>query len=69
MLLEDGGQRSRTGGLSVTLAGSDGHVLGGGVAGILTAAAPVQVCLPLNYVFVSQFQKLVTCLGILLISS
>ncbi|XP_057492333.1 AT-hook motif nuclear-localized protein 10-like [Actinidia eriantha] len=43
MLLEDGGQRSRTGGLSVTLAGPDGHVLGGGVAGILTAAAPVQV--------------------------
>ncbi|GFY87667.1 AT hook motif DNA-binding family protein [Actinidia rufa] len=42
MLLEDGGQCSRTGGLSVTLAGPDGHVLGGGVAGILTAAAPVQ---------------------------
>ncbi|PSS00347.1 AT-hook motif nuclear-localized protein [Actinidia chinensis var. chinensis] len=43
MLLEDGGQRSRTCGLSVTLAGPDGCVLGGGVAGILTAAAPVQV--------------------------
>ncbi|GFZ09517.1 AT hook motif DNA-binding family protein [Actinidia rufa] len=42
MLLEDGGQRSRTCGLSVTLAGPDGCVLGGGVAGILTAAAPVQ---------------------------
>ncbi|XP_059645253.1 AT-hook motif nuclear-localized protein 10-like isoform X2 [Cornus florida] len=40
---EFGGQRSRTGGLSVLLAGSDGHVLGGGVAGLLTAASPVQV--------------------------
>ncbi|XP_052196333.1 AT-hook motif nuclear-localized protein 10-like isoform X2 [Diospyros lotus] len=43
MLLESGGQRSRTGGLSVLLAGPDGRVLGGGVAGLLTAAAPVQV--------------------------
>lgn len=33
----------RTGGLSVELAGSDGHVLGGVVAGILMAASPVQV--------------------------
>ena len=63
MLLEDGGQRSRTGGLSVTLAGSDGHVLGGGVAGILTAAAPVQVCL-----FLSS-KNLLLGLGILLIRS
>ncbi|KAG0473896.1 hypothetical protein HPP92_015235 [Vanilla planifolia] len=38
-----GGQRSRTGGLSISLAGPDGRVLGGGVAGILTAASPVQV--------------------------
>lgn len=43
MLLDSGGQRSRTGGLSVLLAGPDGRVLGGGVAGLLTAAAPVQV--------------------------
>lgn len=39
-----GGQHSRTGGLSVSLAGPDGRVLGGGVAGLLTAASPVQVC-------------------------
>ncbi|GAB4828470.1 hypothetical protein Ancab_035467 [Ancistrocladus abbreviatus] len=43
LLSESGGQRSRTGGLSVSLAGPDGRVLGGGVAGLLTAAAPVQV--------------------------
>ncbi|XP_008787037.2 AT-hook motif nuclear-localized protein 10-like [Phoenix dactylifera] len=43
MLSENGGQRSRTGGLSVCLAGPDGRVLGGGVAGLLTAASPVQV--------------------------
>ncbi|KAJ8501024.1 hypothetical protein OPV22_011576 [Ensete ventricosum] len=43
LLSESGGQRSRTGGLSVSLAGTDGRVLGGGVAGQLTAASPVQV--------------------------
>ncbi|KAK6939179.1 PPC domain [Dillenia turbinata] len=43
LLTESGGQRSRTGGLSVSLAGPDGRVLGGCVAGLLTAAAPVQV--------------------------
>nr|DAD46490.1 TPA_asm: hypothetical protein HUJ06_016427 [Nelumbo nucifera] len=47
LLSESGGQRSRTGGLSVSLAGPDGRVLGGGVAGLLTAASPVQVCLSL----------------------
>lgn len=40
---ENNGSRSRTGGLSVSLAGSDGRVLGGGVAGMLMAATPVQV--------------------------
>lgn len=43
LLSENDGQRSRTGGLSVCLAGPDGRVLGGGVAGLLTAASPVQV--------------------------
>ncbi|KAK8939144.1 hypothetical protein KSP39_PZI011425 [Platanthera zijinensis] len=38
----DGG-RSRTGGLSVSLAGPDGRVVGGGVAGLLLAASPIQV--------------------------
>ncbi|XAR70622.1 hypothetical protein NMG60_11027535 [Bertholletia excelsa] len=40
---ESDGSRSRTGGLSVSLAGSDGRVLGGGVVGMLMAATPVQV--------------------------
>uniref|UniRef100_A0A5B6ZMP8 AT-hook motif nuclear-localized protein n=1 Tax=Davidia involucrata TaxID=16924 RepID=A0A5B6ZMP8_DAVIN len=43
LLSEVGGHRSRTGGLSVSLAGPDGRVLGGCVAGVLTAASPVQV--------------------------
>ncbi|GJM91542.1 hypothetical protein PR202_ga07922 [Eleusine coracana subsp. coracana] len=43
LLAEDGDTRSRTGGLSVALAGSDGRVLGGCVAGMLLAATPVQV--------------------------
>ncbi|CAK9313267.1 unnamed protein product [Citrullus colocynthis] len=43
LLSENGGQRSRTGGLSVSLSGPDGRVLGGGVAGLLTALSPVQV--------------------------
>lgn len=43
LLSENDGQRSRTGGLSVSLSSSDGRVLGGCVAGLLTAACPVQV--------------------------
>ncbi|XP_030527044.1 AT-hook motif nuclear-localized protein 10-like [Rhodamnia argentea] len=43
LLSDNGGHRSRTGGLSVSLSGPDGRVLGGGVAGLLTAASPVQV--------------------------
>ena len=42
-LSNGGGPRSRGGGLSVSLAGPDGRVLGGGVAGVLIAASPVQV--------------------------
>ncbi|GLT91206.1 hypothetical protein SLE2022_091060 [Rubroshorea leprosula] len=37
------GNRRGVGSLSVSLAGSDGRVLGGGVAGMLTAASAVQV--------------------------
>nr|XP_004231638.1 AT-hook motif nuclear-localized protein 10 [Solanum lycopersicum] len=40
---ESGGERIRTGGLGVLLAGADGQALGGGVAGVLTAASAVQV--------------------------
>ncbi|KAL6182055.1 hypothetical protein ACLB2K_043478 [Fragaria x ananassa] len=40
---EIGGTRSRSGGMSVSLASPDGRVVGGGVAGLLVAASPVQV--------------------------
>ena len=40
---DNSGMKSRTGGLSVSLAGPDGRVIGGGVAGLLTAAGPIQV--------------------------
>ncbi|KAG7620164.1 PPC domain [Arabidopsis suecica] len=40
---DSGGTRSRTGGMSVSLASPDGRVVGGGLAGLLVAASPVQV--------------------------
>ncbi|KAM0897950.1 hypothetical protein ACQ4PT_022243 [Festuca glaucescens] len=43
LLAEDGDTRSRTGGLSVALAGRDGRIVGGSVAGMLMAATLVQV--------------------------
>lgn len=43
MPTEVGGTRSRSGGMSVSLASPDGRVVGGGVAGLLVAASPVQV--------------------------
>ncbi|XP_052170400.1 AT-hook motif nuclear-localized protein 1-like [Diospyros lotus] len=43
MPAETGGIRNRSGGMSVSLASPDGRVLGGGVAGLLVAASPVQI--------------------------
>jgi hypothetical protein len=40
---ENGGTKGRSGGMSVSLAGPDGRVVGGGLAGLLVAAGPVQV--------------------------
>ncbi|GJW36450.1 AT-hook motif nuclear-localized protein 1-like protein [Tanacetum coccineum] len=40
---ESGGIRNRSGGMSVSLASPDGRVVGGGVAGLLVAAGPVQI--------------------------
>ncbi|KAK4740687.1 hypothetical protein SAY87_024275 [Trapa incisa] len=37
------GTMSRSGGMSISLAGPDGRVLGGGLGGLLIAAGPVQV--------------------------
>ncbi|KAM7531644.1 hypothetical protein LguiB_035054 [Lonicera macranthoides] len=42
-ICENGGVKSRTGGLSVSLAGPDGRVIGGGIAGLLMAASPIQI--------------------------
>ncbi|KAL2516818.1 AT-hook motif nuclear-localized protein 1 [Abeliophyllum distichum] len=42
---ETGGMRHRSGGMSVSLASPDGRVVGGGVAGLLVAAGPVQIVL------------------------
>uniref|UniRef100_A0A7N0V3W5 AT-hook motif nuclear-localized protein n=1 Tax=Kalanchoe fedtschenkoi TaxID=63787 RepID=A0A7N0V3W5_KALFE len=40
---DNGATRSRSGGMSVSLASPDGRVIGGGVAGLLVAASPVQI--------------------------
>lgn len=45
METENIGSRGRSGGMSVSLAGPDGRVVGGGVAGLLIAATPIQVTL------------------------
>ncbi|KAL6979587.1 hypothetical protein U1Q18_021245 [Sarracenia purpurea var. burkii] len=45
LVSESGEAHSRTGGLSVSLCSPDGHVIGGGIGGILIAASPVQVIL------------------------
>ncbi|CAI9280244.1 unnamed protein product [Lactuca saligna] len=56
MVCESDGQRSRTGGLSVSLSGPNGRVLGGNVAGLLTAASPVQMIVG-SFVPASQKQR------------
>jgi len=43
MPTENGFTKSRSGGMSISLAGPDGRVMGGGLAGLLVAAGPVQV--------------------------
>lgn len=42
-LNENGGPKGMSGGMTVSLAGPDGRVLGGGLAGMLLAAGSVQV--------------------------
>jgi hypothetical protein len=62
LLAEDGDTRSRTGGLSVALAGSDGRIVGGCVAGMLMAATPVQVLY--SYMVVHPSFPFSKCAGI-----
>lgn len=55
MPTQNGGTNSRSGGMSVSLAVPNGHVLGG-LAGLLVAAGPVQVKpLPWNNKFVGIY--------------
>ena len=57
---ETGGIRNRSGGMSVSLASPDGRVVGGGVAGLLVAASPVQVltlCFCLTYSSSASFKE------------
>lgn len=51
MPTENQGTRSRSGGMSVSLSSPDGRVVGGGVAGLLVAAGPVQVSFPHSMLF------------------
>ncbi|KAL0299430.1 UNVERIFIED_CONTAM: AT-hook motif nuclear-localized protein 1 [Sesamum radiatum] len=54
---DNGVTKSRSGGMSVSLAGPDGRVLGGGLAGMLVAAGPVQVVIGSFLPGVQQEQK------------
>ncbi|KAG5616731.1 hypothetical protein H5410_016555 [Solanum commersonii] len=40
---DNGVTKSRSGGMSVSLSGPDGQVMGGGLAGMLVAAGPIQI--------------------------
>ncbi|RWV90512.1 hypothetical protein GW17_00047275 [Ensete ventricosum] len=59
MLTGNGGSRSRTGGLSISLSSPDGRVIGGGVAGLLIAATPVQVTAILICCIICTFVKVI----------
>ena len=43
LVVEEGGTRTRSGGLCIALCGPDHRVIGGSVSGVLTAAGTVQV--------------------------
>lgn len=43
LVIEEGGSRTRSGGLCIALCGPDHRVIGGSVGGVLTAAGTVQV--------------------------
>lgn len=53
---DNGLAKSRSGGMSVSLAGPDGRVLGGGLAGMLIAAGPIQVSV-LSYIVMQSDAK------------
>lgn len=51
---EANGVTTKTGGLSISLVGPDGRVVGGSVAGWITAANPIQVSVNLLYILVNS---------------
>lgn len=53
MSSDNGVTKSRSGGMSVCLLGPDGRVIGGGLAGVLMAAGPVQVRIKILDEFIS----------------
>ncbi|XP_019059314.1 PREDICTED: AT-hook motif nuclear-localized protein 7-like [Tarenaya hassleriana] len=57
VITEIGGVRNKTGGLSISLAGPDGRVIGGVVAGVLTASSPIQVVIGSFLTFGARPQK------------
>lgn len=56
MPTENGGTRGRSGGMSISLAGPNGKIIGGGLAGMLIAAAPVQVT-QFDYIYQKHIYK------------
>ena len=59
MLLEEGGTRTRSGGLCIALCGPDHRVIGGSVGGVLTAAGTVQVMKSMHDISSNRSQNLV----------
>ncbi|XP_010558963.1 PREDICTED: AT-hook motif nuclear-localized protein 7-like isoform X2 [Tarenaya hassleriana] len=57
VITEIGGIWNKTGGLSVSLAGPDGRVIGGVVDGVLTASSPIQVVIGSFLTFGAKPQK------------
>ncbi|XP_023553233.1 AT-hook motif nuclear-localized protein 1-like [Cucurbita pepo subsp. pepo] len=53
---DNAGTKSRTGGMSVSLASPDGRIVGGGVVGLLVAASPVQVVVG-SFIFGNQHEQ------------
>jgi len=62
MPTQNGGTKGRAGGMSISLAGPNGNIFGGGLAGMLIAAGPVQVTrfdyMNETYLQIQEYRKL-----------
>ncbi|EOA12533.1 hypothetical protein CARUB_v10026514mg [Capsella rubella] len=56
MPIENGGTKGRSGGMSISIAGPNGKIVGGGLAGMLIAAGPVQVVMG-SFIVMHQEQQ------------